>query len=213
MRRRTFDFLASGIGAALTIVLFVAGGLLTWGANFSNNYVHDQLAAQKIFFPPKSAFAHPVAGSEITPSMVGTVSVYAGQQLLTSDQAQVYANDFIAVHLQEIGGGMTYSQLSGLMFAPNAPKPGTPAYVALQGKIDTVFRGTTLRAMLLEAYGFGKFGQIAGVASTCAFILGGVLLVLTLLGLLHFRRTSDDTPLLRTKDMDLPLRPREPMPV
>jgi hypothetical protein len=28
--------------------------------------VHNHLAAQQIYFPPKAAFAHPKAGSEIT---------------------------------------------------------------------------------------------------------------------------------------------------
>ena len=51
MRRRTFDFLATCIGAVLTVVLLVAGGLLLWGASFATSSVHDQLAAQKIYLP------------------------------------------------------------------------------------------------------------------------------------------------------------------
>ena len=39
MRRRTFDFLASGVGVLLAIVLLVAGGLLLWGYNFVNDQV------------------------------------------------------------------------------------------------------------------------------------------------------------------------------
>ena len=42
---------------------------------------------------------HPKAGTEITPSMIPSVSQYAGQQLLTGQQAKVWANDFMAVHL------------------------------------------------------------------------------------------------------------------
>jgi hypothetical protein len=86
------------------IVLVVVGSLFLVGYNFANNNVHGQLAEQQINFPAAAAFAHPVAGTEITPSMVGTVSKYAGEQLTTGAQAQVRANDFIAVHLKESGG-------------------------------------------------------------------------------------------------------------
>ena len=67
----------------VVVVLVVAGGLLMWGYSFANSNVHNQLSEQQIVFPPAAAFAHPVAGSEITPSMVGTVSKYAGQPLVT----------------------------------------------------------------------------------------------------------------------------------
>src|ERR1700683_3383883 len=105
MSRKVFDVLASAGGALIVIVLVVAGSLLMVGYSFANNNVHSQLAEQQITFPPAAAFAHPVAGSEITPSMVGTVSKYAGQPLVTGQEASVYANDFIAVHLGEIGKG------------------------------------------------------------------------------------------------------------
>ena len=112
MRRKTFDMILSAGGAVLVVVLLVAGGLGLWGYSFANSNVHSQLAEQQITFPPAAAFAHAKAGTEITPSMVGTVSKYAGQPLVTGQQAEVYANDFIAVHLQEIGAGKTYAQLS-----------------------------------------------------------------------------------------------------
>ena len=83
MRRKVFDKLASVGGVVLVIVLAVAGGLLMFGYSFANNYVHTQLAEQQITFPPAAAFKHPVPGSEITPSMIPSVSQYAGQQLLT----------------------------------------------------------------------------------------------------------------------------------
>src|SRR5665213_2119131 len=185
MQRKVFDVLASAIGVLVVVVLLVAGGLLMWGYSFANSNVHSQLAEQQIVFPTQAAFAHPVVGSEITPSMVGTVSTYAGQPLVTGQQAQIYANDFIAVHLQEIGGGKTYSQLS-------AEAQADPTNTVLAGQVATVFKGTTLRGLLLEAYAFSTFGQIALVASIISFVLAGVMLVLTLLGLLHLRRVPDD---------------------
>ena len=57
MRRRTFDALATVGGLVLAIVLLVAGGLLVWGHSVVSNDVHNQLAAQKIIFPPASSSA------------------------------------------------------------------------------------------------------------------------------------------------------------
>lgn len=185
MRRKTFDMILSAGGAVLVVVLLVAGGLGLWGYNFANSNVHDQLAQQAITFPPAAAFAHPKVGTEITPSMIPSVSQYAGQSLLTGQQAQVYANDFIAVHLQEIGGGKTYAQLS-------AAAQADPTNTQLAGQVATVFKGTTLRGLLLEAYAFSTFGEIALVASIVSFVLAGVMLLLTLLGMIHLRRVPGD---------------------
>jgi len=193
MRRKVFDVLASAGGALIVSVLVVAGSLLMVGYAFANNNVHNQLAEQQIVFPTAAAFAHPVAGTEITPSMVGTVSKYAGQDLTTGQQAEVYANDFIAVHLQEIGGGRTYSQLSASAMA--LPK-GSVAYTAAEAKVQTVFQGTTLRGLLLEAYGFSVFATIALWGAIASFVLAGIMGLLVLFGVLHARKTDDAREML-----------------
>jgi hypothetical protein len=183
MRRRTFDVLVSSTGLVLAIVLLVSGGLLFWGYSFANNNVHDQLAAQKIFFPPKGSDA-------LKPPEIGRyLNQYAGQQLTTGAQAQAYANHFIAVHLKEAAGGKTYAQVSSLALQnPNDTK--------LAGQVQTLFRGETLRGLLLNAYAFWKIGQIALIASIASFILAGVMLVLTILGFWHLRRASPTEELL-----------------
>jgi hypothetical protein len=188
MQRKVFDWIASAGGAVMVVVLVVAGVLLMWGYSFANSNVHNQLSQQQIVFPPKAAFAHPVVGSEITPSMIGTVSKYAGQPLVTGQQAEVYANDFIGVHLANIGGGLTYSQLSAQAMA--LPK-GSAAYTAAEAKVQTVFQGTTLRGLLLEAYAFGTLATIALIASISAFVLAAILALLVAFGFWHARRTSD----------------------
>ena len=204
MKRKTFDMVLSAGGGVLVIVLLTAGALGLWGYSFANSNVHNQLAQQQITFPPAAAFAHAKAGTEITPAMVPTVGKYAGQQLVTGQQAQVYADDFIAVHLQAIGGGQTYAQLSA---AARALPPGSAAYTAAEAKVQTVFQGTTLRGLLLEAYAFGTFGQIALIAAIISFILAGIMLVLTLFGLLHFRRVPADAefPAVRTTGARVPV--------
>ena len=179
MRRNSH--LAAIIGFALSAVLLVAGGLLLWGSTYTHNMVHNQLAAQQIYFPPKAAFAHPKAGTEITPSMIPSVSQYAGQQLVTGQQAQSYADNFIAVHITNMTGGKTYAQLSSAALAnPNDAK--------LAAQVATVFKGETLRSILLNAFGWWKVSQITYIASLVAFGLGGLTLIASVFGLTVGRR-------------------------
>ena len=174
--RRNSRFTLAIAGFAAAVLLAVAGGLLIWGSAYVHNTVQSQLAAQQIFFPPASAFAHPKAGTEITPSMIPSVSQYAGEQLLTGQQAEAYADHFIAVHIADMGGGKTYSQLS-------AESMAAPANTQLAGLVATVFKGETLRSMLLNAYGWWKVSQITYIASLIAFGLAGLAFLITLGGL------------------------------
>src|SRR6202453_5543491 len=154
-------------GLAVAVILLVAGSLLTWGSAYVHNTVQGQLSSQQIFFPPKAAFANPKAGTEITPSMIPSVSQYAGEQMLTGQQAEAYADHFIAVHVAEAGGGKTYSQLS-------TESQAAPTNTKLAGTVATVFKGETLRSMLLNAYGWWKVSQITYIAALVLFGLGTV---------------------------------------
>ena len=179
--RRNSSHLTVIVGFAVAAILLVAGGLLTWGSAYVHNTVQGQLSSQRIFFPPKAAFAHAKAGTEITPSMIPSVSQYAGEQMLTGQQAEAYADHFIAVHLSEIGAGKTYSQLSAEAIAQ--PKNG-----ALAGQVATVFKGESLRSMLLNAYGWWKVSQITYIAALAAFALGGLALIGSMFALALGRR-------------------------
>jgi hypothetical protein len=194
MRRKVFDKLATIGGAVFAAALIVAGALLMWGSNYASSSVHNQLAEQQITFPSASAFANPKAGTEITPSMIPSVSQYAGQQLLTGQQAEVYANDFIAVHLSEMPLGGVYAKLSAASMA-------NPKDTSLANYVQLSFRGTTLRGLLLEAYGFSTFGLIALWASIASFALAGLMLVLVALGLWHARRVPAEAELLASHKM------------
>ena len=165
--RRNSHFTLAIAGFVATALLAVAGGLLLWGSTYVHNTVRNQLAAQQIYFPAASAFAHAKAGSEITPNMIPSVSQYAGQQLLTGQQAEAYADHFIAQHIADMGGGKTYSQLS-------AESMAQPDNTKLAGLVSTVFKGETLRSMLLNAYGWWKVSQITFIASLIAFGLAGL---------------------------------------
>ena len=192
MRRKAFDILASGVGLVVVVVLVVAGALMLWGNNYVDSNVHNQLAEQQIFFPPKAAFAHPVAGSEITAAMIPSVSQYAGQELLTGAQAEAWADHFIAIHLSEMPYGGVYSKISTAARA--APK--NTQLAALE---QTSFQGTTLRGLLLEAYGFSEMGTVLLWGAIASFILAFVMLILVLLGLRHARLTPPEAEMLRPR--------------
>ena len=181
MRRNSH--LTAIAGFALAAILLAAGGMLLWGSAYVHNTVQGQLSAQQIFFPPKAAFAHPKAGTEITPSMIPSVSQYAGQQLVTGQQAESYADNFIAVHITNMTGGKTYAQLSAASLAQ-------PDNAKLAGQVATVFKGETLRSILLNAFGWWKVSQITYIASLIAFGLGGLTLLASLFGL-TLRRNPD----------------------
>jgi uncharacterized membrane protein len=185
MRRRTFDALATVGGLILTAILIVAGVLLVWGHSYANNQVTSQLSAQKIVFPTTS---NPEFKA-LPKADAAAMGQYAGQLMTTGAQAETYANHFIGYHLSLIAGGKTYSQLSTLSRA-------NPNNATLAGEVETVFKGTTLRSMLLEAYGFWQFGQIALIAAWAAFAGAALMLILSLLGLFHLRRTAPEAEIL-----------------
>src|SRR5690242_15260450 len=144
------------IGAILFLVLAVGGGLLIWGSNFADNMVHDQLSAQRINFPENGA---PNFSAKEFPGL----QRYAGQAVDNGPKAKAYANQFIAVHLKGIGGGQTYSELSAKSLAnPNDQK--------LAGTVQTMFRGETLRGLLLYAWGWSVVGMIAYWVGIAALI-------------------------------------------
>lgn len=136
----------------LVIVLGFVTGLLFWGANFANSTVHDQLAAQSISFPPAAVLASHEYDSN------AEIRSYAGQQVLNGDQARVYANDFIAVHLHAMKPYNTYAAASTAAMA-------NPGDTKLQGLVNTLFKGTMLRASLLNAYGWWTVGQYVSYAA------------------------------------------------
>ena len=183
MRRKTFDALLTTGGLLIAAVLLVAGGLLTWAHSFVDDQVRAQLSQQQIFFP--KAGDPQLKEAEIGPYL----TKYAGQQLTNGAQAEAYANHFIKVHLEKIGGGQTYAQLS-------AQSNAKPTDTKLAGQVQTMFRGETLRGLLLNGFAFWKMGQIAFIAAIASFVGAGLLLLLAGLGFWHLRRTDPNAELL-----------------
>ncbi len=149
----------------LQIVAVLVLGFGSFGAfyasSFINDQVHSELAPQQIFFPANAAAGLPA-----------DLNAYAGQQVLNGDQAHAYADDFIGLHLSEIGKGHPYSYWSAQAMA--ATDPATKA--ADQGIADTLFKGETLRTMLTEAWTFSVVAQIALYAGIGLALAGAIVL-------------------------------------
>lgn len=190
--RRTIDNLLIGVGAVATVVLAVAGALLLWGSDFADDYVYDELSSQKIFFPSEA---------DLREEGRDDLVEYADEQVTTGDHAEAYAS-FIDGHLQGMADGLTYAELgdpqtearNALAAAQEAGAPEDEV-AQLQASVDnitrqrdTLFKGETLRGLLLSAFAWSTIGRIAGIAAICAFVAAALMLILVVAGLVHVRR-------------------------
>ncbi len=195
MQRRTLDFLFSLGGLALAGLLLVVGLVLTANANFANDYVRDQLSEQHISFTPADKLSAEEKQSKC-------LVEYAGKPLTTGKQAECYANDYIGLHLKSIAGGKTYADLGAPQSelkakVAQAEQTNDPALADLQkelaainGQRDTVFKGETLRGLLLSSYAWATIGTIAGIAAWVALAGAVLMAILTVAGVIHLRRLT-----------------------
>jgi hypothetical protein len=192
LKRRTIDTILIGVGLVAALVFVVAGALLTWGSGFASDYVGDELGSQNITFPSAEA---------LTTEGRTDLLKYADQKLDTGKEAEAYAG-YIDGHLQGIAGGATYADLGTVERAANAEvtaaiDAGKPQATIdelqvkaadITGQRNSLFKGETLRGLLLSAYAWSTVGMIAGLAAIGAFIAAAVMAVLVGLGIVHQRR-------------------------
>ena len=182
-------------GVALAGGLMVLGSQMMANANFSERYVTDQLARQKITFKAAGALTDEERKHDC-------VVANAGKPLLTGKQAECYANEFIGTHAVAIGKGRTYAQLedvrTGLLAQITAAQAsGDPDLAKLQkdlgdltGQREALFKAEMLRGALLTSFGFSTLGEKAGQAATVAYAGAGAVALLSLAGLVRTRRTA-----------------------
>ena len=190
MKRRTIDIMFSLGAVVLAGLLLVAGLVLTSNANFANDYVQDQLSQQNITFKTADTLTEEERKSDC-------LVKYAGQKLTTGKQAECYANEFIGLHLKSTAGGKTYAELGAVQTdlrakVATAQQTNDPALADLQKQLtevnaqrETVFKGETLRGLLLTSYGFSEFGAKAGQAATVAYLAAALLALLGAAGFVH----------------------------
>jgi hypothetical protein len=181
MKRRTLDILFSAGGLVLAVLLLIVGIVLTSNANFAKNYVTTQLSEQNISFKTVDTLT---AEEKQSACLVQ----YAGQKLTTGKQAECYANDFIGLHVKSIAGGKTYADLG----TPQAQKNNDPNLADLQKQLatlttqrETLFKGETLRGLLLTSYGFSVFGEKAEQAALVSYLAALLLALLSIAGFAH----------------------------
>jgi hypothetical protein len=206
MRRRTLDLFFSVGGLVLAILVLALGLVLQNQANFAKDYVAAQMAEQRITFTP----ADKLSDEE---KKAACLVENAGQPLSTGAQAECYANEYIGLHVTEINGGKTYSETSNearalatkaaaaLKANPDDPaaKDMDTQAKALNGKTDTLFKGETLRGLLLTSYGFSIFGERAQQAAYVAYLVAVVLLIASIAGFIHAFATPKDEVVLQDK--------------
>jgi hypothetical protein len=177
MDRRVWDRIVSSAGAVLAVILLVLGGAAIYGGNFGQDNVRDRLAPQNISFPPAEA---------MTPEERAEIGEFAGAKVDTGVEAEAFSR-YIGGHLVGINEGATYSETSAA-----AREEGLDPDVAadLQVKADTLFKGESLRAMLLNAYGWWTVSTIAIYAGYAMVISGLFLGILAFLGFRHARRAT-----------------------
>jgi hypothetical protein len=211
MKRRTLDILFSAGGAVFAILLLVLGLVLNNQANFAEDYVRDQLSQQQITFAPEEVVKEREAAAPGGDCLIE----YAGKTLATGKQAECYANQFIAFHMRESTtkladetgnaayDGATYATLGGVTRGLQAQIAEGGDTAALEEELgqanalrETMFKGETLRGLLLTTYGFSIFGERAALAATVCFIAAALVLLLSIAGLVHAARTPRDERIL-----------------
>ncbi len=187
MKRQTFDKIVTMVGVGLAIFLFVAAGLLNWGYSFADSQVKGQLKSQSIILPSETQNAKETA------DVTAFFKANGNKPMTTGKQAQMYADHYLGFHLS---GMPTYAAASGANRAAQAALTADPTNADLKAKaasaaglVDTVFKGTMLRGTLLTAYAFWELGQIARIAALTTLVGGILLLILSIAGWVHLRRT------------------------
>jgi hypothetical protein len=189
MKRRTLDLIFATGGLLVAGLILVLGLVLQNQANFAKDYVHSQLAEQKIVFTPSSALGKDTQAQCLKNN--------AGKPLTSGKQAECYANNYIRVHLSEVNDGKTYAETSNAQRAvetqltaltdQNSAQAKTLSAQndELTAKVQTLFRGETLRGLLLTSYGFSIFGDRAQTAAYVCYALALVLFLAAIAGYIH----------------------------
>lgn len=189
--RATLDKLISWLGLALALLLLIAGVLLTWASTFIADQVDQQLSDQKIIMPTEEALAGDDALSDEDRA---ALKEFAGDEMNSGPEAKAYADNYILAHLNATTGGETYSTLGGAQAeacGAEGENADSEECSAVNAQRDTVFKGSTLRGLLLYGYAFATMGTIAGYAAIAAFVGAALMLVLALLGFRHAKRVAD----------------------
>jgi hypothetical protein len=188
MKRKNFDKIVTAVGFGITVILFVGAGLLNWGASFAQDSVKNQLDNQNISFPAAEAMPDATRAQ---------LAKWSEMKVTTGEMARDYSDLYIWEHMKgssiaAVGKPATYSEVSGMYMGLTRGGSTDTAQIEKLGALrETLFMGNTLRGMLLTAYAFGTLGVIASYGAIAALAGGVVMLLLSIAGLIHIRRTPE----------------------
>jgi hypothetical protein len=188
MKRKNFDKIVTAVGFGITVILFVGAGLLNWGASFAQDSVKNQLDNQNISFPAAEAMPEATRAQ---------LAKWSEMKVTTGEMARDYSDLYIWEHMKgssiaAVGKPATYSEVSGMYMGLTRGGSTDTAQIEKLGALrETLFMGNTLRGMLLTAYAFGTLGVIASYGAIAALVGGVVMLLLSIAGLIHIRRTPE----------------------
>ncbi|MEI8024474.1 MAG: hypothetical protein WCH63_09845 [Actinomycetota bacterium] len=195
MKRKTLDIGMSSGGVLLAALAIILGFVFQANADFATSYVRDQLSDQKISFPAVENLTEAESG-------VSCLIEYAGTVLDSGKKSECYANEYIGDHLKGIGGGETYASLGTpqreLQSQVDAAKKANDSTLVsleadlakISGQRETMFKGETLRGLLLTTYGFSVLGEKAALAAMIAFFAAAILLLASGAGFIHALSTQ-----------------------
>ena len=133
----------------------------------------------------------------MTPEERAAVGDFAGAKVDTGVETEAFSR-YIGGHLEGINGGATYSETSG---AARAEGLDPKVAADLQAKADILFKGESLRAMLLNAYGWWTLATIALWAGVAMVIAGLILGIFAIFG---FRHAGKVEPTIMQEKIDTP---------
>jgi hypothetical protein len=180
MNRKAWDKIVSASAMVIAVAMIVLGGFAIYGGNFGRDNVQTRLEPQNITFPPFE---------NMTPEEQLAVGSFAGQQVTNGSQAEAFSR-YIGGHLTDVNDGQTYAETSG---AARAEGLDPDVAAELSAKADTLFKGETLRSILLNAYGWWTVATIALYVGFAMVAMGIVLGLLAMLGFRHAKRANAET--------------------
>lgn len=181
---------------------------------FIGDQVKEQFAAQDISMPNQEAIDAQLEAGAISKEDANALEPFAGDKLDNGPAARAYADHFILAHMNGGSYGLkdsveamgvdtsewvlplTYSAAGDAAKAIEADESLSAedkeaAVAAVNGfRSESLFKGNTLRGLLLYGYAFATIGTIAGIAAVAAFIGAVIMLLLGGLGLRHAKQAD-----------------------
>ena len=181
MQRKMWDQIVSGAGAVVAVVLLMLGAVAIYGGTFGQDNVRDRLAPQNVTFPPLEA---------MTPAEKNLVGDFAGTKVVDG--------------LPGLRPSRTTSASTSKTRTRARPTPRPALWLVqkglsekeaaeLSGMADSLFKGETLRAMLLNAYGWWTVSSLVIFAGYGLLAAGALLALLAIMGFFHARKTEPKT--------------------